>query len=246
MNNGIIKIDDLIDVIVKRWKMILIVTLSAVLISAFISFLIIPPKYQASTKVFIGKELNIQGQEQSYNTNDVQMYQKLLKTYAEIIATNDLIQRAINASGLNLKSEEILNTLSVTPRADTQILDISYINKNRQLASEVANSVTNEFIRSSKELIPNGNVKVIESVKVPDSSVSPNKKLYIGGAFLGGLVGSVALSFLLEFMDNTFKTREKLEEILGVPVLGTIPDTFKQTNYQIKDLLIGSNSRTDE
>ena len=47
-------------------------------------------------KVFIGKE-NTQGQDQNYNNNDVQMYQKLLKTYAEIIQTNDLVEKAIDS-----------------------------------------------------------------------------------------------------------------------------------------------------
>ncbi|EKQ56650.1 MULTISPECIES: Wzz/FepE/Etk N-terminal domain-containing protein [unclassified Clostridium] len=227
MNNGIIKIDDLLDVIIKRRKMIICLTIIATILSAFVSFVIIPPKYVAATKVFIGKELNNQGQEQSYNTNDVQMYQKLIKTYAEIIQTNDLIQRAINSSNLDLKSENVLNTLSVNPRTDTQILEISYISANKALASDVVSAVTNEFIRTSKEIIPNGNVRVIESVKVPENPISPNKKLYIGIAFLVGLIGSIGLSFLLEFMDNTFKTREQIEELLGIPVLGTIPDGNK-------------------
>ncbi|WP_297426914.1 YveK family protein [Clostridium sp.] len=227
MNNGIIKIDDLLDVIIKRRKMIIYLTIIATILSAFVSFVIIRPKYEAATKVFIGKELNNQGQEQSYNTNDVQMYQKLIKTYAEIIQTNDLIQRAINSSNLDLKSENVLNTLSVNPRTDTQILEISYINANKALTSDVVSAVTNEFIRTSKEIIPNGNVRVIESVKVPENPISPNKKLYIGIAFLVGLIGSIGLSFLLEFMDNTFKTKEQIEELLGVPVLGTIPDANK-------------------
>jgi len=46
----------------------------------------------------------------------------------------------------------------------------------------------------------------------------------IGIAFLLGLMISVGLAFLLEFMDNTFKTKEQLQEILGIPVIGTIPD----------------------
>jgi capsular polysaccharide biosynthesis protein len=155
------------------------------------------------------------------------MYQKLLKTYAEIIQTNDLAQKAINSDNLNLKSENLLNGLTVIPRADTQILEISYTSSNNNLARDVVNSITNEFIRSSKELIPNGNVKIIESVKLPESPISPNKKMNISIAFLLGLMVSVGLSFLLEFLDNTFKTKEQMEEILGLPVLGAIPDSFK-------------------
>ena len=226
MNEGFINIEDIINTMRKRWKMIFLVTLITIILSIIISFLIISPKYEASTKVFIGKENN-QGQDQNYNSNDVQMYQKLVKTYAEIIQTNDLVERAINVENIDLKSENILNSLTVTPRADTQILEIKYTSTNRILASDVVNSITNEFIKSSKELIQNGNVKIIESVKVPENPVSPNKKMNIGIAFLLGLMISIGLSFLLEFTDNTFKTREQMEEILELPVLGAIPDSFK-------------------
>lgn len=227
MNKEFIKIEDIVNVILKRWKMICLITIISTLAAFFISFFLISPKYAASTKVFIGKESNNQGQEQSYNNNDVSMYQKLLKTYAEIIKTNDLVERAIISDDLNLKSENILNGLTVTPRADTQILEIRYTSGDRILARDVVNSVTNEFIRSSKELIPNGNVKIIESVKVPESPVSPNKKMNISVTFLLGLMTSIGLSFLLELMDNTFKTREQMEEILGLPVLGAIPNSLE-------------------
>lgn len=225
MNEEIIKIEDIMDVLRKRWKMILSITLIATIFSAIISFFIISPKYEASTKVFIGKE-NSQGQEQRYDNNDVQMYQKLLKTYAEIIKTNDLVEQAINSEKLDLVSEDVLKGLTVTPRADTQILEISYTSNDKLLAKEVVDSITNEFIKSSTELISNGNVKIIESVKVPENPVSPNKKMNIAIAFLLGLMVSAGASFLIEFMDNSFKNKEQAEEILGLPVIGVIPDEF--------------------
>src|SRR5471030_108960 len=200
MNKEFIKTEDIVNILIKRWKMIFLVTLITTIFAVIASFFIISPKYEASTKLFIGKEENTQGQEQSYNSNDIQMYQKLLKTYSEIIQTNDLAQKAINSDNLDLKSETILKSLTVAPRADTQILEISYTSTNITLARDVVNAVTNEFIKSSKELIPNGNVKIIESVKLPESAVSPNKKINIGIAFLFGLIISVGLSFLLEFV----------------------------------------------
>jgi len=92
------------------------------------------------------------------------------------------------------------------------------------LSRDLVNAVTTQFIKTSTDLIPNGNVKIIESVKMPENPVSPNKKMNIAIAFLLGLMISVGFAFLLEFMDNTFKTKEQLEQILGVPVIGAIPD----------------------
>lgn len=223
MNEEIIRIEDIVDVLTKRWKMILSITLAATLISAVVSFFLIAPKYEARTKLFIGKE-NTQTQDQSYNNNDVQMYQKLLKTYAEVIMTKDLVGQAVESSDLDLNAEDVLKSLTVTPRADTQILEISYINVDPVIAQEVVESVTENFINYSTELIPNGNVKIIESVRVPEKPVSPNKKMNIAIAFLLGLMVSIGLSFLIEFMDNTFKTKEHIENILDLPAIGVIPN----------------------
>lgn len=223
MNEEIIRIEDIVDVLTKRWKMILSITLAATLISAVVSFFLIAPKYEARTKLFIGKE-NTQTQDQSYNNNDVQMYQKLLKTYAEVIMTKDLVGQAVESSDLDLNAEDVLKSLTVTPRADTQILEISYINVDPVIAQEVVESVTKNFINYSTELIPNGNVKIIESVRVPEKPVSPNKKMNIAIAFLLGLMVSIGLSFLIEFMDNTFKTKEHIENILDLPAIGVIPN----------------------
>lgn len=219
----VIRIEEIVDILLKRWKMILSITLIATFTAGIISFFVIAPKYEASTKVFIGKE-KTDSKDQNYNNSDIQMYQQLIKTYAEVIKTNALVEKAIDASGLDITSEKVLGSLTVTPAANTQILEIKYISTDKKLSKEVLDSVTNQFIKTSTELIPNGNVKIIEPAKLPESPASPNKKMNIAIAFLLGIMISVGLSFLLEFMDNTFKTKEQLEQILGVPVIGAIPD----------------------
>lgn len=220
-NEEMIRIEDVAEILIKRWKMIVSITVIATILSGIVSFFIIAPKYESSTKVFIGKEDN---KNKDYNNSDIQMYQQLLKTYAEVISTNDLIEKVVISNNLDITSEEILKSLKVTPTANTQILEIKYTSKDKNLSKEILDSVTNEFIKVSTDLIPNGNVRIIETAKVPESPASPNKKLNIAIAFFLGLMVSVGLAFLLEFMDNTFKTKDQLEQILGVPVIGAIPD----------------------
>lgn len=221
-----ISIEEIINILLKRWKMILSITLLATLTAGIISFFVIAPKYEASTKVFIGKE-KTDSKDQNYNNSDIQMYQQLLKTYAEVIKTNALVEKAINAKDFDLNPKDVLNDLTVTPAANTQILEIKYISKDRNLSKEVLDSITNEFIKTSTDLIPNGNVKIVEPAELPENPASPNKKLNIAIAFLLGLMISVGLAFLLEFLDSTFKSKEQLEQILGVPVIGAIPEDLE-------------------
>ena len=221
MEEQVISISEIFEALKKRWILIVSITLVATLISGILSFFVIKPTYEASTKVFVGKE---ESSLEGYNTNDIQMYQKLLQTYAETIKTNEVVQAAINSTNnTDLTVPAVKGALTVTPVSDTQILQIKYQNKNPEVAKEILENITNEFVILAKELVPNGNVRVIEAVQLPENPVAPNKKMNIAIAFLLGLMVSVGLVFLIEYLDNTFKTKENLERELDIPVLGIIP-----------------------
>ena len=225
MEEQVISISEIFEALKKRWILIVSITLVATLISGVLSFFVIKPTYETSTKVFIGKE---ESNQEGYNTNDIQMYQKLLQTYAETIKTNEVIQAAINNTNADLSVKDVKDSLTVTPIADTQILQIKYKNNDPEVARSIIENITNEFVILSKELVPNGNVRVIEAVQLPEDPVAPNKKMNIAIAFLLGLMVSVGLVFLLEYIDNTFKTKENLERELSIPVVGLIPSFDKE------------------
>ena len=225
MEENTISLQEIAYALKKRWKLIALITIAATLVSAILSFFVIKPQYEAKTKLFIGK------QETSQNTanydNDIMMYQKLMKTYSELVKTSDLVTKAVKSANLNYNQNEIkgiLNNLTANPSADTQILDLSFKGENPKEVLKVTEAITNEFISESKELIPNGNVQVIQKPQLPEHPVSPNKKLNILIAFVLGLMVGVGVVLLIEYLDNTFKSREELEKTLDLPIIGTIPD----------------------
>lgn len=196
MEEQVINLEELFEALKKRWIMIVSITLVATIVSGVLSFFVIKPQYEASTKVFIGKE---EGENQSYSQNDVTMYQKLMKTYSEAIKTKDLVSRALEDSNLNLKVSDVLSNITVVTVSDTQILQIKYRSTSPIEAKAVIQGISKEFVKTSKELVPNGNIKIIEAVELPQRPVSPNKKMNIAIAFLLGLMASIGLAFLLEF-----------------------------------------------
>lgn len=217
-----INLSDILMAIKRRWKMIVGITLGATIISVVISFFLLTPKYEANTKLFIGKQ---QGEDENYNYNDVTMYQNLLGTYAQVIQTKDLVQKAIEKSGYNYKAENVIADMSVTTVTGTQTMEVKYKNTNPAIAQKLLNQITDEFISLSHELVPNGSVKIIETAKLPVAAISPNKKMNIVIAFILGFMISMGLVFLLEYLDNTIKTKEQLENELDIPVVGIIPLT---------------------
>lgn len=225
MEENTISLQEIAYALKKRWKLIALITIGVTLISAILSFFVIKPQYEASTKLFIGKQESQDNN--AYNNNDVMMYQQLMKTYAELAKTSDLVTKAVSNAGLNYDSKEIkgiLENLTVTPSADTQILDLKYKGRNPKEVLEVTEAINNEFIAESKKLIPNGNIQIIQAPQLPEHPVSPNKKLNIIIAFVLGLMVGVGVVLLLEYLDNTFKSREELEKTLDLPIIGAIPD----------------------
>jgi capsular polysaccharide biosynthesis protein len=220
-------VEDIIDALKSRWQMIVGITLIAAIIATVVSFFLIKPQYQASTKLFIGKETSDTAKESTYNSSDVQMYQNLLKTYVDVIKTNDLINDAISGKNISTSAGAIKGGLTVEAVPSTQILKISYTSADKNEAKEVVEAVADQFIITSKELIGNANVKIVESVTLPGAPVSPNKKMNIAIATILGLMVGAGIAILLEFMDNTFKDKEQTENILGLPVLGSIPNAEK-------------------
>ena len=220
MEEEIISLSDILSAIKKRWLLILAITLTTTIVAGVISYFVITPVYQTNTKLFVGKEA---GGNEEYSYNDITFYQKLLATYSETIKTKDLINRAIEKEKLDITVGQVLGNLSVNTVTDTQIITIGYSDTDPERAAEVLEALTNEFIKTSSKLVSNGNIQVIDSVYVPQYPSSPNKKMNIAIGFLLGLMVSLGIVFLLEYLDNTYKNKDQIEKELDLPVLGIIP-----------------------
>ncbi|MPQ43504.1 YveK family protein [Clostridium tarantellae] len=215
-----IEFSDLIQMVKKRWKLITIITLLITTLFVSVTAFLIKPQYESSVKLFIGKE---EAEGKNYNNSDVAMYQNLIKTYAEIIKTKDLISNAINLTNININTKTVLNNLIVTPRLDTQILEVKLRGNNKEQTVEILNSVVNEFIYRSNNLIKNGNIQIIQSVEIPESPVSPKISRNLIISFILGLIIALMISFLIEYLDNTFKVSEDIEKHFHIAVIGVIP-----------------------
>ncbi len=220
MEENIISLNDIFEILKRKWKIILVFALTSTLVASIALFLLITPQYESTTKVFIGKD---ESQQEGYNILDIQMYQKLLKTYAEIIKTEDLVKSAIDKTGLEIKPKEAVENLTVVSLADTQIIEIKYKSSSPEEAVKLISAIKDEFVKLSTELVPNGNVQVIEEPRFPLSAVSPNKSMGLIIAMVLGIFMGIGVIFLIEFMDSTYKNKDILEQELNISVLGIIP-----------------------
>lgn len=219
---------ELLGILRKRSKLIVLITALCVVVTGVLSFFVIPPTYEASTSIIIGKAPDEHSQNAQSNSNDIYMYQKLIKTYASI-AKSDLVSNKtaqLLNNGMTGKSVQAATT--VTPQTDTQILVVKCESRDAAAAQKMANMLTATFIEESQKIYPTDNIKVMDEAALPDGPVKPKKVLNVAIAFFIGLMGSIGLTFMLEYMDNTIKTENDVDKYLQLPVLGVIPKNMEE------------------
>ena len=214
------------DMLRKRWMIVVLLPLIAALTSGIISFFVIKPVYQASTTLIVGKKASESGQAaaQMLDNSVLLANQQLAKTYATIAQSRTVEQNVIKNLNLSLTVGGLDSMISINPVKTTEILEIQVSNTNPELAASIANTMAQEFSKAVIEIKKVDSVSIVDTAVTPDKPVKPNKKLNILIAFVVGLMASVGIVFLLEYLDNTLKTSSDVEKLLGIPVLGVIPN----------------------
>ncbi|PTK24119.1 GNVR domain-containing protein, partial [Staphylococcus saprophyticus] len=139
--------------------------------------------------------------------------------------------RILDKVSKNLKgkysSKEIEGMLTVSNQAESQILNITVENESREAAGKVANEIANVFSKDVNKIMNVDNVSILSKADNNGNKVSPKPLTNaVVGVFLG-LIIALVIIFLKEILDKRIKTEEDVEELLDLPVLGTIQDFSK-------------------
>ena len=218
-----LRVENIIKVLKDNIRLIIISTLTVTLVAAIITYFFISPQYEATTKVFIGKE-NFKNVSSDYTNEEITLYQRLLKTYSEIFKTKNLMSKAISNVGEDVTVEEAMSKSSAVLISDTQILKLKYVSDSKEESYNMIYGLTEEFMKLSKTLYPNGNVYIIQQPIIPVNPIGPNKVMNILIGLILGLAIGIGIVLFKEFMNNSFNSKDEIEETLDILCLGMIPN----------------------
>lgn len=208
----------------KKW-LILGVTLLAIIISAIISFFVLDPTYETSTKILVGRS-NVS--QNAINYEDIMLSQSLVNTYGEIIKSETVLNEVIANLKLNISTGALKKRIKVNPVAETEIIEIKVNDTDPNLATNIANELAKVSMKNVKEIMKIDNVQVIDQAQIPKSPIKPNKNMNIAIAAILGFMIGIGIVFLREYLDNTIKTPNDVEKYLGLSTIGIIPFIEKE------------------
>ncbi len=214
---------EIFQIIYKRMWIVVLITVVAVIVSGVVSLFFLKDVYEASATLMVSKaQEDQQGSAMQYN--DILLYQKLVNTYSEIIKSDRILDKVIEKLQQPVTADDIRQKIFVNSVKDTEIIEIEAEDNVPQFAAELANTIAVVFMSEVPIIMKMDNVQLIDAAKVPIDRVKPRPMLNIAIAGLLGLMVSVGVVFLIEYLDNTVKTSEDIEQYIGLPVLASIPE----------------------
>ena len=214
-------LEDIFKALKKRWLLIVSVTLMFLIGgSVFVLFFGPVPQYQSSTTVLVDYRAS---ETEALTQNDINLSQKLVQTYTEIIKSLTILNPVIEEMDLSLTPNELLKKISVSQVNETEIIKISVTDEDPILARDIANTLAEIFSEEISHIMKVDSTSILDEAVLPTTPLAQNKVTKIAIAGILGMMVSVGLVFLFEYLDRSIKTADETEALLGVPVLGVIP-----------------------
>jgi capsular polysaccharide biosynthesis protein len=210
-------------IIRKRITLVIAIPLIAALVSGVISFFVLKPQYEANTTLLVNQK---QDNNPLLQYQVIMANQALVKTYSDIIKSQTLENQVISQLHLPYTVEELDKMVDVSAPDQSQVIEVSVTAPSQVEAAKIANTLASVFQQQAEKLMDVKNVQIVDPavVEAHPKPVKPNKTLNIAIAFILGLMVSIGLAFLLEYLDNRLRDEEAVMRYLNLPVLGTVVD----------------------
>ena len=208
--------------------MILVIAFGVAIVSAIISFFFMTPIYQSSTQILVNQKKQ---EGAMFQAGEIQTNIQLTNTYKVIIKSPVILEQVNEKLNLNMTAQALTGKINVANEKDSQVISVTAEDKDPKLARDIANATADVFKGEVAKIMNVDNVTVLSKAEVAEnqSPIKPRPMLNVAIAFVVGLMAAVGLAFLLEYLDNTVKKEEDVENLLGLPVLGIVARMDEET-----------------
>lgn len=203
----------------SKVALIIGITLLIVILGNLYAMFLRVPVYKSSSTIVIASNDTNSANMQA----DITVNQKLVGTYKEIVTSRSVVEQVIKDLDLKYSYEELSSNILVEAVQNTEVLKISVLDKNAELAPKVTSMLSEVFKEEVMEIYNLKNVKVLDSASTPTGADNVNfvkdEIIYFGL----GMIASFMLVFIMFYFDKNIRSVEQVESRLGLPILGTIP-----------------------
>ncbi len=220
----------IIDILLKRWTVIL---MSAILVGVFAfmySEVFISPTYSSTASLYVNS--NKQNISEDVSSATINSSRQLVMTYAEILRARTFLE--VIATDLNGRYtvNQLKGMLTMEALNETEILSITVKGTNAEDVYKITKSIVKYAPDELIRVVEAGSVKVLDDASETKTPIAPNIRTNTFlGIFIGIVMGALII-IVLELFDTRIKNGDEISRRYKEPLLGEIPSLLaKSTSY---------------
>jgi capsular polysaccharide biosynthesis protein len=157
----------------------------------------------------------------------------LITTLKVIIQDTTVLDKVVNKLDLPYSPETLSNNISVGSIENSQVVTITVFDSNPVQAAILANTVAETYKEEIPSIMDFNGVRLLSDAKVNPTPINQDLNRTIMISLIGGIVIGIGLAFLLDSLNDSVRKEDEVEELLGIPVLGSV-SKMKKKNMQKK------------
>ncbi|HEM2541083.1 TPA: capsular biosynthesis protein CpsC [Streptococcus suis] len=205
----------------KKFLVIITALFGAGIAFVYSSFLV-TPQFDSTTRIYVVSQ-NVEAGAGLTN-QELQAGTYLVKDYKEIILSQDVLSRVKTELGL---VEDISDKITVSIPVDTRIVSITVRDADPNVSARIANSLRTVAAQKIIDVTKVSDVTTLEEAVPAEQPSTPNTKRNIAIGMLAGTMLAVGFVLIVDILDDRVKRPQDIEEVMGLTLLGVVPDSKK-------------------
>ena len=210
---------ELFDYLKKKIAVLLVVFLLGAVVGFVGTKLFIPPKYTASTRVYVLNRSN----EGAVVSSDFSLSNYMVTDYQVLITGRNVTAEVAKNLNLDMTNKELAKMIQVTAPDNTRVLQISVTDTDARRAADIANQVRDVATEQIKRIMDVDAVNLVYAAEIPEEPSSPSVVKNTVIVALAALVMAAGVYVVAFLLDDTLRTEEDVQQYLGLSTVGVIP-----------------------
>lgn len=207
----------------RKWLVILVTLLSAVL--AFLgTHFFITPEYESSAMFYVNNSTFSVGDAVSISSGDISASKSLVESYIVILHTRETMEEVIACSGVDISYEDLEDMVTAASVNSTEIFQIVVTSTDPWEAELLADAIAQVLPERIGGIIDGSTAKIVDAAVLPSKPSAPSKLQNTAVGFFLGAGIMISIIILRELFNNSIRSEEDIAEICKYPILASVPD----------------------
>ena len=222
----------LLKIIWKRKAMILVIASLAGLVSYLINSYLIPATYRSSFTAYVNNRTDAASSNtEALTSGDTTAAQSLTYTYAEILRSDPILERAAADIGMDFQHTDLSRIVSTSIGENTQLVYVYVTMESPEQACDYARAIARIAPVYLEGIVEGTSMKIVSSPRVPDRQFEPNIRRNTVVAVMAGVLLGMLLAVFIEMTNTVINSKEELQDLFDLPIIGTIPNFVSEAGH---------------